>query len=81
METRNEIKRLLMQAAREYFEESDAERSSFWEGELIGTLEMVSLLGIAYFPTYLEQVQRYGLKGCSQETVEKAIELSFKDLV
>lgn len=81
METRNEIKRLLLEAVDGFSLSESDERRNFWDGVMIGMLDLICLLGIAYLHPLLECIQRNGMTYNNREDVENAIELSFKDVV
>lgn len=81
METRNEIKRLLLESVDGFFLSESDERRNFWDGVMAGMLDMIYLIGIAYPHPLLENIQRNGISYNNREDVENAIELSFKDVV
>lgn len=79
METRNEIKRLLLEAVDGFYLSESDERRNFWDGVMIGMLDLIYLLGITYPQPLLERIQRNGMSYNNREDVEKTIELCFKD--
>lgn len=81
METRNEIKRLLLEAIDGFYLSESDERRNFWDGVMIGMLDLIYLMGIAYPHPILENIQRNGMGYNGREKIEEVIELSFKDVV